>query len=275
MKKVIEDQNKIFEEIKKIFLNPNIIQNNFFFCSFNFSIGYGLLKYFKNKKNFFLVFKFFFKEIVNIFFINDYKVNSDIKKKFKKVILTWGNESNINNNFFYDKYFDQKSNLDQNILWVVIYSGNQKIIKDIKFDNVIFIIEEKIFFIRRIYFFFDLIISFIKLKKLNFQNFLFFFTWHNIFKLKLTKLFTNIIHEDLDLFLFPYEGQPFQLELIQIAKKFPKIKTRGYIHSVPSFPTHLIYKNNFPDELIVSSYDQLNFFKKRLLPNNYNIHLFE
>ena len=104
---------------------------------------------------------------------------------------------------------------------------------------------------------------------------MFFFTWHNIFKLKLTKLFTNIIHEDLDLFLFPYEGQPFQLELIQIAKKFPKIKTRGYIHSVPSFPTHLIYKNNFPDELIVSSYDQLNFFKKRLLPNNYNIHLFE
>ena len=64
--------------------------------------------------------------------------------------MTWGNESNINNNFFYDKYFDQKSNLDQNILWVVIYSGNQKIIKDIKFDNVIFIIEEKIFFIRRI-----------------------------------------------------------------------------------------------------------------------------
>ena len=53
MKKVIDAQDKIFKKIKNIFLNSNIIHNNFFFCAFNFSIGYGFLKYFVNKKNFF------------------------------------------------------------------------------------------------------------------------------------------------------------------------------------------------------------------------------
>ena len=115
----------------------------------------------------------------------------------------------------------------------------------------------------------------LKLKKLNFNNFLFFFTWHNIFKLKISKLLSEIIHKDLELFLIPYEGQPFQLELIQNMKQYSKIKTRGYVHSVPSFPTHLVYKNNFPDELIVSSRDQFKFFKEKILPNNYKIHLLE
>ena len=115
----------------------------------------------------------------------------------------------------------------------------------------------------RIYSFLNLIFTFVKIKKLNFHNFLFFFTWHNIFKFKISKLLSEIIHKDLELFLIPYEGQPFQLELIQNMKQYSKIKTRGYVHSVPSFPTHLVYKNNFPDELIVSSRDQFKFFKEK------------
>ena len=92
--------------------------------------------------------------------------------------------------------------------------------------------------------------------------------------MKISKLLSEIIHKDLELFLIPYEGQPFQLELIQNMKQYSKIKTRGYVHSVPSFPTHLVYKNNFPDELIVSSRDQFKFSKK-ILPNNYKIYLLE
>ena len=91
----------------------------------------------------------------------------------------------------------------------------------------------------------------------------------------ISKLLSEIIHKDLELFLIPYEGQPFQLELIQNMKQYSKIKTRGYVHSVPSFPTHLVYKNNFPDELIVSSRDQFKFFKEKILPNNYKIYLLE
>lgn len=275
MSNLIENQNKIFQKIKKIFLNSNIIQNNFFFCSFNFSTGYGFLKYFLNKKNFYLIAKFFLSELINILLINDYKIHKSINRRFKKIILTWGNESNLNSDFYFDKYFSQKSNTDNNILWVVIYNGNYQLIKDIKYDNVLFIIEEKKNFFKKVYSFLNLIINFIKIKKFNFQNFLFFFTWHNIFKLKIAKLFSEIIHKDLELFLVPYEGQPFQLELIQNMKQYPNIKTRGYVHSVPSFPTHLVYKNNFPDELIVSSRDQFDFFKENILPKNYNIYLLE
>ncbi len=275
MKKVVEAQDKIFKKIKNIFLNPNIIQNNFFFCSFNFSIGYGFLKYFLNKKNFFFIIKFFFVEIINIFLINDYKIQKNINRKFKRTILTWGNETNINSDFYYDKYFNQKSNSDINILWVVIYNGSYNLIKDLKYDNVIFIIEKKKNLFHKIFSFLSLIFTFIRIKKINFQNFLFFFTWHNIFKLKMSKLFSEIIHKDLELFLIPYEGQPFQLELIQNMKQYSNVKTRGYIHSVPSLPTHLVYKNNFPDELIVSSRDQFKFFKEKILPNNYKIYLLE
>ena len=53
MKEVIDAQDKIFKKIKKIFSNSNIIHNNLFLCAFNFSIGYGFLKYFVNKKKFF------------------------------------------------------------------------------------------------------------------------------------------------------------------------------------------------------------------------------
>ena len=67
MKEVIDAQDKIFKKIKKIFSNSNIIHNNLFLCAFNFSIGYGFLKYFVNKKNVFLIIKFFFIEIINIF----------------------------------------------------------------------------------------------------------------------------------------------------------------------------------------------------------------
>ena len=275
MNKLTEIQDKIFKKINKIFFNSHIIQNNFFFCSFNFSIGYGFLKYFVDKKNFYLMIKFFLLEIINILLINDYKIYKSTNRKFKKMILTWGNESNINSDFYYDKYFSQKSNIDKNILWVVIYNGDCQLIKDLKNDNVLFIIEKKKNLLKKVHSFLNLIIIFLKAKKLNFQNFLFFFTWHNIFKLKISKLFSELIHKDLELFLIPYEGQPFQLELIKDMKQFPKIKTRGYIHSVPSFPTHLVYKNNFPDELIVSSRDQFEFFKQKLLPKNYSIHLFE
>jgi len=275
MKKVIQSQHKIFQKIKKIFLNSDFNHNNFFFCSFNFSIGYSLLKYFSDKKNFYLIFKFFLSEIINIILINDYKIYKFNNRKFKKIILTWGNETNINSDFYYDRYFSQKSNEDNDILWVVIYSGDYQRIENHKYTNVLFIIEKKKNLLKKVCSFLGLIITFLKTKKINFQNFLFFFTWHNIFKLKIVKLFAEIIHKDLELFLIPYEGQPFQLELIHNMKQNSKIKTRGYIHSVPSLPTHLIYKDNFPDELIVSSRDQFEFFKRELLPKNYNIYLVE
>ena len=54
-----------------------------------------------------------------------------------------GQRNKYKSDFYYDKYFNQQSNSDNDILWTVIYNGNYNTIKDITLDNVIFIIEEK------------------------------------------------------------------------------------------------------------------------------------
>ena len=274
MLNIEEIQNKVFKKIQEISNKKKIIHNNLYFCAFNFSIGYALLKFFK-EKNFLLIFKIFFKEILNIILMNNYELKNKIDKKYKKIIVTWGNESNIKKNFYYDKYFNQKSIDTKEILWIVIFTGNQKKINQIETQNVLFIIERKISLFKKIIFLLKLIFSYIFKEKYSLVNFLFYFTWHNAFKLKIRKLFLKVIHNDLELLILPYEGQPFQLDLLEMTKSLPKILTKGYIHSVPSYPSHLIYKKNYPKELIVSSQDQFNFLKKRFLPNNYKIHLLE
>ena len=107
------------------------------------------------------------------------------------------------------------------------------------FRNLLFFFDSLNFFTAR-----QLPLSNVSLSQLCLSNRTCFLISLDI-SFSLIKSFSN-----LELFLFPYEGQPFQLELIQKAKKFPKIKTRGYIHSVPSFPTHLIYKFNAKNVLI-------------------------
>ena len=73
----------------------------------------------------------------------------------------------------------------------------------------------------------------------------------------------------------PFEGQPFQNELIRYVKKLNlKTKVIGYMHAAPlPVPNKLIYKNHSPDEIIVNGQDQLKCFKKLLGWNKKNIKL--
>ncbi len=85
-------------------------------------------------------------------------------------------------------------------------------------------------------------------------------------QLRLKIFYGDFLHENLEFLLMPYEGQPFQSELIkQVKKKSMKSIVIGYIHSYPSFPANLLKKKNFPDRLIVSSEDQFHFFAKKVL----------
>ena len=262
MNSVNELQEKLLHKLDRI-----NIDNFYHFSSFNYSIGYGLLKYFKQKKYFYLVIKFFFKELINIFFINDYEI---IKKnnnfKFKKIVFTWGNKSNINKGFYRDNYFNKKSSDDPNLLWVVLFRGSYDKKNLEEFDNVYFIVEKKKNFIFKFFSFFKFLFNFLKIKKKNLYNFLFYFSLHNIFRLRLKNFYEKFLHEKIDFLLMPYEGQPFQSELIkQVKKKSVKSTVVGYIHSYPSFPANLLKKKNFPDKLIVSSEDQFHFFSKKVV----------
>ena len=75
---------------------------------------------------------------------------------------------------------------------------------------------------------------------------MFYFTFHNIFCLRVKNFYEGFLHENIDFLLMPYEGQPFQSELIkQVKKKSMNSVVVGYIHSYPSFPTNLLKKKIF------------------------------
>ena len=163
MQKVVHSQKILFERIKKIYNDNfhNKSNDNFYFCSYNFSVGYSLLKFYQNKLQFYLIFKFFIKEIVSLFKINNYKILGKLdNENFKKAVVTWGNNSNISKDFFYDKYFNQKTSEHDDILWLVIFNGDENILKGKQIQNVIFIIEEKTNFFEKLKFLFRLFINF-------------------------------------------------------------------------------------------------------------------
>ncbi len=261
MNSINDLQQKILVKIENINVN-----NYYYFNPVNYSIGYGLLKFFKKKKDFFFIIKIFFKELIKVFLINDYElIKNHNNKLFKKVIFTWGDQSNINKNTYQDKYFRKKSSDDLDILWVVLYRGNYDKKTFSNFENVYFIVEKKKDFLSKILSFIKFFFNSIKIKNKSFLNFLFYMTWHNIFRIKLKKIYENILHEKIDYLMIPYEGQPFQSELINQVKKISKnVTVLGFIHSYPSFPTHLLKKQSYPDKLLLSSEDQLKFFSKRI-----------
>ena len=245
-----------------------------YFCSYANNFSFSLMKYWIKKKNFFQLILDFFKEFYSCLVINDYILMGDKinLSKFKKVVLSWGSQKNLVNKTYYDKYLNTSSKDNKDVLWIIIYSGDHSKIK--KFDNVIYIIEKKILFYKKIFNFFNCIKFSIVKKELNIKNLLHFFSWHNFFSYRVLSLIKPILSEKLNKVFMPYEGQPFQTRIIQFIKNnHPRIKCIGYIHSFPSFASHLIKKKFSPDKIIVNSENQFKVFNKYLGWDNNNIKL--
>ena len=66
--------------------------------------------------------------------------------------------------------------------------------------------------------------------------------------------------------MFPYEGQPFQSEIIRhFRNNKNKVKITGYIHAPPmAVPTNFIYKYSSPDRIFLCGSDQKFCFEKIL-----------
>ena len=74
-------------------------------------------------------------------------------------------------------------------------------------------------------------------------------------------MFKNYINKKIKLIIIPYEGQPFQNNLISYLKENTTIKTVGYIHSPPlAFPSNFIKKKFSPSKIVLNGNDQLECF---------------
>ncbi|MBD1138283.1 hypothetical protein IDH18_01610 [Pelagibacterales bacterium SAG-MED41] len=185
-------------------------------------------------------------------------------KDYNKIIVTWAFKENFNSKgVLKDKYFNISSDQQKKTLWFVIFMGNstpKKLKKNIvllkMFSSKIFgnIIVLKNFFSNFIYIF------------KNLDYLLFINSNHNFFSKKMVNFLKPFLNNQVKYLLMPYEGQPFQNEIISYIKQEKnKIKTIGYIHSPPlAMPSNFLYKYNSPDKIILNGKDQEKCFTKIL-----------
>ena len=109
-----------------------------FFCTFTNCIGFELIKFWLNKKNIISLAKKYFSDIYSSLVMNEYEIAYDknIIGSYDKVVITWGQDSNVKDNHFNDKYFNVSSSDTPNILWIVIMSKYNSDITNIR--NTIF-----------------------------------------------------------------------------------------------------------------------------------------
>ena len=80
------------------------------------------------------------REIYAIINANDFDIKGNLSQlsKAKNIVITFGNDENIRNNLYFDKYFNY-SNRDKSVLWIVLFTG-----KNFYFsNNVVSIVKKK------------------------------------------------------------------------------------------------------------------------------------
>ena len=258
--------NSFIKLINNIDYHNNKTKKRFsamFFCTFTNCIGFEHIKFWLSKKNIITFSKKFLIDIYASLSMNEYEIsyNKNLIDKYDKVIITWGQPSNLKDNYFQDKYFNVSSSDTQNTLWIVVMSNYKSSITNLK--NTVFFFEKKISFFKKIYNF--LFISYKKKFKFNFFFDTSFFTQPSFFSVHLFEKISLFFNKDIKLVLMPYENQPFQSLIINYIKKnFLTIKTIGYIHSFPPFPSHFLKSENSPHKIILNSNDQKITFRKYL-----------
>ena len=161
MRKISQSQIKILKKVSMY--NARDFSLASYFCSYAYNLGFYQMKFWNNNKNIFKLIFVFFKEIYSIINASDYEVRGNLSNlsNFKSIVVTWGNDDNIKNKLFSDKYFNSSSK-NNSVLWVVIFSGKKTFLK----DNVLVIIKKKISFYIRFKNFISFFFSLFKKKKI-------------------------------------------------------------------------------------------------------------
>ena len=254
-----KDQIFLIEKIKKyqnFHCKAELPFNAEFFCTYLNNFSFALLKYWIKKLSFFELIIAFFKEFYACLNLNNYMLIGSYTNSvnFRKIILTWGNESNLKDNFFFDKYLNVSSENYKKTLWVVLYEGDSSKIK--KLDNVIYICSKKISSYQKLLNFCKWSLKSICRKNFVYKNLMHFFSWHNFHSYKILEILKPVISQNLHELFIIYEAQPFQTQIIQHIKKNSKgTKCVGYINTFPSFTPNFIKKEFSPDQFnLIFSY---------------------
>ena len=250
--------------------------NIFYLSSYATCIGQIILKNLKKtEKILFADLSVIIKDILYSTYYSNFKVHASTKliKKYKRIVISWSFKKNFEKNgSFNDRYFNINSRAEPKTLWYLIYLDTiipRKIDKNI----VIFQpFEKKSFHLS--------IIIKILFKNFNFilrnvKYFLSKVSSYSFFAEVVGSNFILYLNENVKYILMPYEGQPFQNEIINLAKNYnKKINIIGYIHSPPvALPTNFIFKYSSPDKIILNGKDQLECFNKLLGWKKKNIKL--
>ncbi len=242
------------------------LDNIIYFPSFTSCVGTHIVERFSNtRKNFFEKVSIILKDI---FYSKNYTKHSlyfnRSFKDYNKIIVTWAFKDDFNNKgVLNDKYFNINSDQQKKTLWFVIFMGNEAP-KKLK-ENIVLLkmfssqVTGIMIIIKK------LLSNFFYVFK-NIDYFLFLNSNHNFFSNKMMIAFKPFLNTQVKYLLMPYEGQPFQNEIISYVKKNKNnIKTIGYIHSPPlAMPSNFIFKYNSPDKIILNGKDQEKCFTKIL-----------
>ncbi len=215
----------------------------------------------KGKINIFKYLYTILKDLISASYFNNYKIITKKKFKYNKVILTWGFRENFKKNGVYeDKYFNLRSNETKKLLWVIIYMD--KSLPQLVKNNILLIQPKS----KKKISFKSILNIFCKNFKYIFKDLNYFFfsiSSHNFFSEIMLEIFNKNIKKDINQIIMPYEGQPFQNQILKYFNEQKKIESIGYIHAPPpSFPTNYIKKKFSPSQIIVNGSDQALFFQK-------------
>lgn len=258
----------------RIFLNKYRIKkfdpfkdNFFYLASYINSIGHIKLKSFLGQKeNFISKFYIFIKDILyGSYYLNGFLYKKKKVYNYEKIIISWANKSSFDKFGIYkDKFYNINSNYKKKkILWFLIYSD--KHLPDKVNNNIIIYHTIKR---KKFVFFFFLKFLFLKIKYIFCDLDLFFnsISSHNLFSEIVLKSLKPLLNSKLKNVEIPYEGQPFQNEIIRYVKNYkPNVNIRGYIHAAPlPLPANLVNKYYTPDNIIVNGIDQKKCFTSLL-----------
>jgi len=260
-------QVKLLKEIKKITnkfhknkFNP-FYDTPLYFNSYSDGVGLIVLKKLIGQKvNFFKSFFIILKDFLYSGYYDYYKIidNNSIDD-CNKIIITWAFKNNFRKNgSLNDRYFSINSRKLKNIKWFVVYMEKdlpEKIDRNIILFQAIS--QKKINLLSLISF----LLKNIKYLFKDIKYSLFSISNHSFFSHKFLEVFKNYINKKLELIIMPYEGQPFQNNLISYLKENTTVKTVGYIHSPPlAFPSNFIKKKFSPSKIVLNGDDQLKCF---------------
>lgn len=239
----------------------------FYLASYSNFIGSYVLKKIANiqNNNFLKNFIIILKDIIfSLKYMNHSLYFNNIPAKYDKLIVTWAFKDNFDQKGnLIDRYLNTNSDKLKNTIWFVVYMSD-KIPNKVGKNIILLTRNEKISL--NVFKLFKFLISNVIFIFKDLNYFLFSVSNYNFFSVQILNKLKPFLTSELKYLLMPYEGQPFQNNIIAFLKK-KKFKTQiiGYIHSPPlALPSNFIYKSFSPDKIILNGKDQIHCFTKLL-----------